>query len=208
MARFNLLPRDDEFFTLYEEATSVLIQGADTLVAMLGDLAHAETYRKTIGDLEHAGDAIIHRVMEKVNKTFITPLDQEDIRAIASLLDNVIDYTQAAAERIVLYNATEENPDALALAKVLAQTTRNVQRLMAMLRDLSNQKAVLDCCIEINRLENTGDKTYREGMGRLFRAGDIMELLRWKEILEQIEQAIDECEDLADAVEGLVVKHA
>jgi uncharacterized protein Yka (UPF0111/DUF47 family) len=161
-----------------------------------------------IADLEHQGDSIIHETMEKLNRTFVTPIDPEDIRAIASRLDDVIDFTQGAAERVVLYRVTSSNPAAVELAEVLVSVTREAQRVIVLLRDLKNQRDIMRHCIEVNRLENVGDHVYRQGLGRLFEAGDLTDLIRWKEIFEQVEQAIDTCEDLADVIESLVVKHA
>ncbi len=208
MARFRLLPRDERFFELFEQATTIIVAGAEQLVQMLGDFDNAESYRKSINDLEHAGDAIIHQVVDKLNRTFVTPLDPEDIRAIASRLDDVIDFTQAAAERLVLYGVGVPLPACRDLAKTLVTVVKEVQSVIMMLRDFSQRKAIMKHCIEINRLENVGDKIYREALGGLFRKGDPMELMRWKEIFEQIEQAIDQCEDLADVIESIVVKHA
>ncbi|MHB0939558.1 MAG: DUF47 domain-containing protein [Armatimonadota bacterium] len=208
MAKLRLLPRDEKFFELFEKAAGVVLAGAETLHTMLCDFDNADTYRKQIGDLEHEGDAVIHAVMDKLNRTFVTPFDQEDIRAIASRLDDIIDYTQAAAERLVLYQVKEPYPDSVELAGVLVKTVRQVQLVVGMLRDLGQRRAILEACIEINRLENAGDKLYREALGRLFCEGNVIELMRWKEIFEQIEQAIDQCEDLADVIESVVVKHA
>lgn len=208
MARLRFLPRDERFFELFEKATDVVVAGADTLQKMLEDFGQAEVYRQKIADLEHEGDSVIHEVMDKLNRTFVTPLDPEDIRAIASRLDDVIDFTQAAAERLVLYHVSEPLPVSRELCKVLCQITREVQIVVALLRDFSQRRAILEHCIEINRLENSGDKVYREALSVLFRNGDPMELMRWKEIFDQIEQAIDQCEDLADVIESIVVKHA
>lgn len=208
VAKFRLLPRDEVFFELFEQATEIIVNGAETLQRMLDDFGQAEVYRQEIADLEHDGDSVIHKVMDKLNRTFVTPLDPEDIRALASRLDDIIDYTQAAAERLVLYHVTEPYQDSRELAGILVQTTKEVQQVVALLRDLSQRRAILEHCIEINRLENAGDKLYREALGQLFRQGDTMELIRWKEIFEQIEQAIDQCEDLADVIESIVVKHA
>lgn len=208
MAKLRLLPRDEKFFELFEKAAEVVFAGAETLQQMLSDFDNAEVYRKKIGDLEHEGDAVIHAVMDKLNRTFVTPFDQEDIRAIASRLDDIIDFTQAAAERLVLYQVKEPYPDSVELAGVLVKTVRQVQAAVGMLRDLGQRRSILEVCIEINRLENAGDKLYREALGRLFCEGNVIELLRWKEIFEQIEQAVDQCEDLADVIESVVVKHA
>ncbi len=206
--KLRLLPRDEQFFDLFEQATDVILAGADTLRQMLNDFGNAETYRAKIADLEHQGDAVIHKVMDKLNRTFVTPLDQEDIRALASRLDDIIDYTQAAAERLVLYQVTEPYPACVELVTVLLETVTEVKHVVGLLREMDSHREILIGCIEINRLENTGDKIYREAMGRLFREGNLLELMRWKEIIEQIEQAIDECEDLADIVESIIVKHA
>lgn len=208
MAKLRLLPRDEKFFDLFEQAAGVVLAGAETLQQMLNDFSNAEQYRQQIGVLEHEGDAVIHGVVDKLNRTFVTPFDQEDIRAIASRLDDIIDYTQAAAERLVLYRVKEPYPASIELTKVLVLTVREVQIAVGMLRDLGQHREIVEHCIEINRLENTGDKLYREALGRLFEDGDLLELMRWKEIIEQIEQAIDECEDLADVIESVVVKHA
>lgn len=208
MAKLRLLPRDEKFFELFEKAAEVVFAGAETLQQMLSDFDNAEVYRKKIGDLEHEGDAVIHAVMDKLNRTFVTPFDQEDIRAIASRLDDIIDFTLAAAERLVLYQVKEPYPDSVELAGVLVKTVRQVQAAVGMLRDLGQRRSILEVCIEINRLENAGDKLYREALGRLFCEGNVIELLRWKEIFEQIEQAVDQCEDLADVIESVVVKHA
>lgn len=208
MSKLRLLPRDEQFFDLFEKAAGVVLAGAETLLQMLNDFDNADIYRKKIGDLEHEGDAVIHAVMDKLNRSFVTPFDHEDIRAIASRLDDIIDYTQAAAERLVLYQVKAPYLDSTELAGVLVQTVRQVQIVVSLLRDLGQRRVILEHCIEINRLENSGDKLYREALGRLFADGDVLELIRWKEIFEQIEQAVDECEDLADVIESLVVKNA
>lgn len=208
MARIRLLPRDERFFELFEQATGIAMAGAEKLQQMLDDFGQAEQYRKEIADIEHAGDAVIHQVMDKLNRTFVTPLDPEDIRAIANRLDDVIDFIQAAAERLVLYNVLEAHPASKELARVLSAVVHQVQEVVILLRDFRQRRAILERCIDINRLENSGDHIYREALGNLFRQGDVLELVRWKEIFEQIEQAIDQCEDLADVIESIVVKHA
>ncbi len=208
MALFRLLPRDEAFFKLFEQATDTAHQAAQTLLQMLQDMPNVETYRQQIADLEHAGDTTIHAVMDKLNRTFVTPLDHEDIRAIADRLDDITDYTQAAAERIVLYHATAPYEDSIELVQVLVQATGEVQKLMRFIRNLEQRQPICELCIEINRLENVGDHIYRHAMSELFKRGDVLELMRWKEIFEQIEQAIDQCEDLADVIEGVVIKHA
>ncbi len=204
----NLLARDLRFFELFEQAADFTISGAVGLQQMLADIGHAEAHRQAIADIEHKGDSVIHEVMDKLNRTFVTPLDPEDIRAIASRLDDIIDYTQAAAERIVLYQVTQAHAGAIALAEILVKITGEVKSVLAKLRDMKKRKEILEICIEINRLENAADHVNREALGNLFRDGNVMEIIRWKEIFEQIEQAIDQCEDLADVIESVIVKYA
>ncbi len=208
MARFRLIPRDERFFDFFEKATAIGVDTVDTLHQMLLDFGQAEMYRKRIAELEHDGDDVIHQTMDTVNRTFVTPIDAEDIRAIASRLDNIIDYTQGAAERLVLYQVKSPLPECIELVAVLQRTIRTADKAVHMLRDLSRRTEITTLCIEINSLENAGDKVYREALGYLFRQGDPMELMRWKEIFEEVEQALDECEDLADLIETVVVKHA
>ncbi|HOF87346.1 MAG TPA: DUF47 family protein [Armatimonadota bacterium] len=209
MAKLRLIPQDERFFRLFEQAADIGVSGVEVLQRMLGDITLAEECREQIAEIEHAGDSVIHETMGKLNRTFITPLDPEDIRAIANDLDDIIDFTQAAAERVVLYNVAAPHLGAVELCTVLLQAAREVRAVVGLLGDLGGQrKEILRLCIEINRLENAGDRVYREALGNLFRAGDLLELMRWKEIFEQIEQAIDQCEDLADVIEGIVAKNA
>ncbi len=208
MGRLKLMPHDEHFFGFFEDAANIMVASSETLEHMLDDFGNAGVYRKQISDLEHKGDNVIHQVMDKLNRTFVTPLDPEDIRAIASHLDDVIDYVQAASERLVLYQVITPHPASKELAKLLVTTTQEVRKVIYMLRDLRQRKEIVTHCIEINRLENAGDKIYREALGQLFKQGDALELIRWKEIVEQIENAMDTCEDLADVIESVVVKNA
>lgn len=175
---------------------------------MLDDFDRADEYRKQIEDFEHAGDKVIHEVEDRLNRIFITPLDQEDIRAVASKLDDIIDFTQATAERLVLCHVSSPSPECIKLVDILHQTSKEVQQVIGFLHDLSQRRKILEHCIEINRMENQGDHIYRQALGKLFKDGDLLELIRWKEILDQIEQAIDHCEDLADVIESIVAKHS
>ncbi|HEX2951199.1 MAG TPA: DUF47 family protein [Armatimonadota bacterium] len=208
MAQFRLIPRDERFFELFEQAADLAVAGAETLQKLLQDLDDVEQYRQTMADIEHAGDKVIHEAMEKLNRTFITPLDPEDIRAIANRLDDIVDSIHAAVERVVLCRIIYPNPGASDLTSILVQATREVKAVMVNIRDLSQRDLIAQRCIEINRLENAADQRYRETLGKLFVNGDLMELLRWKEIIEHIEHAANHCEALADIIEFTVVKHS
>jgi uncharacterized protein len=208
LAQFRLIPRDERFFDLFEQAADQAMIGASTLQRMLADIEHAGQYRQEMEDIEHAGDKVIHEVMDKLNRTFVTPLDPEDIRTVASNLDDITDLTHAAVERVVLYQVTKPYAGAVELVAVLEQSVQLVRTVVGKLRSLEQRAQINELCIEINRLENAGDKIYRDVLGSLFCAGDLMELFRWKEICVQIEQAINHCESLADIVESLVTKHS
>ena len=208
MGGFSIISKDESFFLFFEEASIVAVKACGVLQQMLDDIDNAEQYRAEIADLEHHGDQIIHKVMDKLNRAFITPLDAEDIRALSSRQDDIIDMIQAAAERIVLYRVKEATPASKELAKILYASVVEVNDVVTLLKSFKNKHSIVEKCIEINRLENAGDKVYREALGTLFANGDLMELIRWKEIYEQIEQAMDECEDLADIIESIVVKHS
>jgi predicted phosphate transport protein (TIGR00153 family) len=201
------LPRDERFFELFEQAIRIACSSADTLLLMLTDFAQANSYRQQISDLEHAGDSVIHEVTDKLNRTFVTPFDPEDIRAISNGLDDITDYVLAASERLALYHVETPLPSCAELCKVLVQAVSELKTVVTMLRDLGQKRNILERCIEVNRLENVGDKIYREILSNLFLEANPMELIRWKEIIDQIEQAIDQCEDLAEVIESIVVKH-
>lgn len=208
MARLRLLPRDERFFELFEQAADFAVAAADSLRLLFTDTANCELYRKQMADIEHAADKLNHEAVDKLNRTFVTPLDPEDIRTIANRLDDIIDFTHAAVERIALYKVTEVNEAAIALSEVLILSTNETKSMVTCLRDMSQRSVLAAHCIEINRLENTGDCIYREALGSLFSAGDLHELFRWKEIIECIERAIDQCEDLANSLELMVTKYS
>ncbi|MHB9129575.1 MAG: DUF47 domain-containing protein [Armatimonadota bacterium] len=208
MARLRLLPRDERFFTLFDDAANYAVEGVDTLQKLLADIEHIEAYRKQMSDIEHAADKVNHEAMDKINRTFVTPIDPEDIRAISNGLDDIIDSTMAAVERFAMYRVKKTHPGAYAMADVLLKAVIAGKAAVGGLGDLRQRKEILTHCIEINRLENDGDRIYREALGGLFDQGDMLQLLCWKEIFEHIEQAIDYCEDLADAISVVITKHS
>jgi predicted phosphate transport protein (TIGR00153 family) len=159
--------------------------------------------------VEHEADLITHETMEKLNKTFVTPLDREDIHDLISSLDNILDHVEAAADKFSLYRIPEVQPDAILLADILLHAVREVQTTIGQLRNLKGADSVLKHCIEINRLENEGDFAYRSAIAKLFeKGGDPLNVIKWKEVYESIENAIDSCEDVANVIEGVALKNS
>lgn len=202
-----LLPREERFFELFEDAAQKVVRGAKLLVELVKDYGRAEELRREIEDVEHDGDITTHEIADRLNQTFVTPFDHEDIRALSGRLDDILDYILATADRMYLYEAGEPSAEMANLTSVLAETTRVVERAVGGLRDVKKSRRILDYCIEIHRLENVGDEQSRLALAALFRGSDALHALKWKEIYDHVETAIDKCEDVAVIVESIVVKH-
>ena len=164
---------------------------------------------KRIKEIEHETDVITHHCVEALHKTFITPIEREDIYRLITRMDDIMDYVEAAAERIALYEIGQMNDDVRSLAGVLVQSAEGVEQALRGLRDMKNAQAIIQRCIDINRLENEGDAILRSAVARLFREekNPIM-VIKWKEIYENLENATDRCEDVANIIEGVVLEHA
>lgn len=205
--RLRLIPRDEQFFDLFEAAAANVAQGARYLRQMVEHYERAQESAKLIEDTEHEGDITTHEIMERLNMTFVTPIDAEDIRALASTLDDILDYIEATAERMILFNVGQPAGHMADLVAILEQSAEEIVKVVAGLRDLKRPRRLLDHCIEINRLENEGDRLWRRALAELYAADDVMEAIKWKEIYEHVEMAIDSCEDVANIVESVVVKY-
>ena len=200
-------PREERFFELFEEAAKKVATGAELLVELVKHHERAEELRGQIEDVEHDCDITTHEIADRLNRTFVTPFDHEDIHDLAGRLDDILDNIEATADRMYLYEAGEPTPEMAHLVAVLAEATRVVERAVGGMRDLKKARRILDYCIEIHRLENVGDEQSREALAKLFRGSDALHALKWKEIYDHVENAIDKCEDVATIVEGIVVKH-
>jgi predicted phosphate transport protein (TIGR00153 family) len=162
-----------------------------------------------ITELEHEGDTITHQIMAQLNRTFVTPFDREDIALLAHTLDDVTDFIQAAADTMFIYKVDHPSQRARELADIIVQATTEVEKAMPHLRHRAELKQVFERCVEINRLENMADKVFRSAMGELFdNATDIADVIKWREIYEYMESATDRCEDVANVLEGVALKHA
>jgi len=183
------------------------VKGAGLLLDLVGDTSRAETLRREIEEVEHEGDIITHDIADRLNRTFVTPFDHEDIHELAGRLDDILDNIEATADRMFLYEAGTPTKEMVDLVKVLAEATQVLQKAVTGLSNMKNARRILDYCIEIHRLENVGDEDSRIALAKLFKGGDAIHALKWKEIYDHVEDALDKCEDVASIVEGIVVKH-
>jgi uncharacterized protein len=201
-----LAPRDREFFDLFEEAGGNILRAAGLLDEMLVDFPERSELARDILICEQDGDRITHDIIQRLNQTFVTPIDREDIYALASALDDVVDYTEEVADYLGLYKIEAPMEQSQALARVLHAAGRQIAEAMPRLRGF---KDISHYTVEINRLENDGDRIAREAIASLFDNGiDPMVVIRWKDIFERLEEAIDATEHVANILEGIVIKNS
>jgi predicted phosphate transport protein (TIGR00153 family) len=204
---FRLLPRDENFFDLFEQQVEHIVSAARVLEELTLDYATARDKVQKIRDFEHAGDAVTHEVVRRLNTTFVTPIDREDIYALASRLDDVLDLIDAVADRLLLYKIKNPTDGCIAMAKIIVKTAEETDRAVRCLRTISPlyQKH----SIEVNRLENEADRLLRDELAALFEGGtDAIEVIKWKELYETMEAVTDRCEDVLNVIEGITLKMA
>jgi predicted phosphate transport protein (TIGR00153 family) len=204
--RLSFAPRDREFFDLFEEAAGNIVRAADLLEQMLRDFPDRNALSRDILICEQEGDRITHDIIQRLNQTFVTPIDREDIYALAGGLDDIVDFTEEVADFLGLYKIEAPMEQSLQLAHVLHQSARQISEAMPRLRGF---KDLSHYTVEINRLENDGDSITREALASLFDNGiDPMVVIRWKDIYERLENAIDATEQVANILEGIVIKNS
>ena len=201
-----LLPKDTKFFDMFADMAKNLTEGAHLLQDILKDFKDVEGRVQQLHDLEHKGDEMTHSILVKLNQTFITPLDREDIHHLASAMDDVIDYMHAAGERLVMYKIQAAPQAAAELAGVIIKQCEQLEKAVSI---LDKHDKVLEICVEINRLENEADQIGRKALAELFaREKDPIELIKIKELIEVLETATDKAEDAANVLESVVLKSA
>lgn len=203
-----LFPKTTEFFGLFERAANNVLDGAKLLDDFVNDYPHWNEKLKKIEDAEHAGDQITHDTMELLNKTFITPIDREDIHSLISELDDILDLIFGTANRMVYYKVPPPNDGVKEVVQILVKAVEEVAKAVLRLRNMKKPEMILAQCIEINRLENEADEALRRAISHLFdNEKDPIRLIKEKEILEMLECATDRCEDVANVIEGIVLKN-
>lgn len=206
MAFFNILPKEEEYFALFSQMTGRIQEASGALVEMMQDTGeNFEAYSRRIKDAEHACDELTHRITTKLNKSFITPFDREDIFALTVALDDVLDYIDAGARAILMYDIREINEHARRFAKVIQGLAMELDSAVSM---LAKPDGMNEHLVEIHRLENEADDIYFRAIGELFhQATEPITLIKWKELYEILENATDRCEHVANIVESIILKH-
>lgn len=205
------VPKDKKFFPLFESASANLINMSNLLVEAVNevDLERRNQIIKQIEGLEHVGDEITHNIFLELSKNFITPFDREDIHQLASAIDDIADYIHGSANRMYLYQLKKTNDSIRKLAELIAQGCQDVNKGIHELKDLKNIRNVTDSCVRINSMENQADYIFDMAVADLFRnETDAIELFKIKEVLNALETATDMCEDVANVMETIIVKHA
>jgi predicted phosphate transport protein (TIGR00153 family) len=201
-----LMPHDDDFVVLFQKQAANIVSGAKALVNMLEHYTGVPEQVQTIKAIEHTGDEITHQILRKLNQTFITPFDREDMHQLCSTLDDVIDLIDAAASRFVLYRIGVVRAGTIELSKVLASAT---EELAKAVHAIAEPDKALHYVIEINRCENESDRICRMLIAQLFEEEkDPIQIIKWKEIFEVIETAVDKCEDVSNVIESVILKNA
>ena len=209
MPRFPFLPKTEKFFDLFVDSARNMVKASQALEAIVDTWEVVGGRVAEITELEHEGDTITHQIVAQLHRTFVTPFDREDIALLAHTMDDVVDFIHAAADAMLIYKIDRPRQRAKELADIIVQATTEVEKAVIGLRNRSQLKRILEQCVEINRLENMADRVYRSAMAELFdNTSDVALLIKWREIYEHLEAATDRCEDVANVLEGVALKHA
>ncbi|MGI6093701.1 MAG: DUF47 family protein [Veillonellaceae bacterium] len=207
---FNFRSKEDEFFKLFSESAKLLRDGAYILNEVMNDHAKIGEKITQMANLEHEADDHNDAIIDKLNQTFITPLDREDIYAMANMLDDGVDAVQGILERMMLYRTGKPSEGAIELSRLMADCADEILKAFELLKNIKgNQHKILDHTRKIVVLESEGDRIYRQEVAYLFTSGgDTLEIIKWKEVLENLENALDHYESIADLIRGVVMKYA
>ncbi|MBI2900356.1 MAG: DUF47 domain-containing protein [Planctomycetes bacterium] len=206
---FSIIPREMVFYDLFEKGASNAHKGAKALLELLDNYEDVHEKVKKIKDIEHAGDDLTHEILERLNKTFITPFDREDIHELASRIDDVIDLIDVAASRMALYKIEKPTEDARLLARCLVHATAIIEETVPLLRKSKNLQTVLQRGREVHTQENEADRIEQHALASLFEnSHDPRDIIKWKDVYQDLEAATDRCEDVCNVLEGIMLKNA
>ena len=203
-----LIPQDKVFFDLFEKQAGVVKEAAWQLVALTEDFTNVKEKRHEIEKLEHEGDQITHGIYEQLNSTFITPLDPEEISRLASAMDEVLDYIDGATEKMYYYGIVSTDSHMIELAKLIHMSTVEIESAVKGIRSIKDPRYVEERCIEVNRLENLADDVLAHAVTDLFRTTDAIAIIKYKDIYEHLEVATDYCEDVANVLSDIAIRHS
>jgi uncharacterized protein len=201
----NILPKQYSFYNFFEQHTLVTKETCRELIAITSQGGDIASHVQRIKELEHQADEITHRCIEALHKTFITPIERTDIHYLIKRLDDIVDFIDSAVIRLGLYDITIIRPETREIADVLMRAVCEIELALKGLRNLKDVKLVNEKCINIHTLESEGDDLMRSALSRLFKEGDALLIIKWKEIFERLEKAVDRCEDVANIIEGVVL---
>jgi len=209
LAKFLLTPRDTKFYDLFERDTANLVVAAEKLVDFFENYGNVEAKAKEMKGLETQGDTITHQIVQRLHRTFVTPIDREDIAQLAHSLDDIMDFIEAAARTAFLYHVEQPAERARELARIVLRMAYKLNEMLPRLRHRDQFEQILTECVEINSLENEADDVHHTAMAELFDgSGDACEIIKWREIYQHLEDATDCGEDVANILEGIVLKNA
>jgi predicted phosphate transport protein (TIGR00153 family) len=203
-----LFSKKRDFFELFDKVAANILHAATLLVAIMEHFTNLDNWAQEVHQLENDGDLLTHDIIKKLNKTNITPIDREDIHALASTLDDILDFIWGTAARLAIFRMKESTEEAVIMSKELLTTVELVHKAIKKLGE-KNYSHMQEYCIEINKLENKMDRVFRDALGHLFdEIKDPVLVIKWKEIYEHLENASDKCEDVADILESIAIKNA
>jgi hypothetical protein len=203
-----LIPKDKVFFDLFEKQAGVVKEAAWKLVALTEDFTNVKEKRHAIELLEHKGDQITHDIYQQLNSTFITPMDPEEISKLASSLDEVLDYIDGATEKMYYYGIKGTDSHMIELAKLIHMSTIEIESAVKAIRSIKDPRYIEERCIEVNRLENVADDVLANAVTELFKTTDAITIIKLKDIYEHLEIATDNCEDVANVLSDIAIRHS
>jgi len=207
LPRISLIPREPKFFDLFERNVQTVATAAKELANLFDNYTNVPEKVAHLTELEHECDYVTHQIMEQLHRTFVTPLDREDIQLLTERLDDVMDFMEDAGNAMLLYRIEQPTSRSREFAGILVAITEELVTAVPLLRNRSKIKRILEHCVEINRLENEADVILRHALAELFDGTEITEVIKWREIYEHLETAVDKGEDVANVLEGIVLKH-
>ncbi|NOQ43984.1 MAG: DUF47 family protein [Dehalococcoidia bacterium] len=210
--RFPFIPKEEKFFDLLEESARNVVKGAKLLSELMNKWEDVESKIRHLKDIEHDGDEITHRIISQLHATFVTPIDREDIAQLAEYLDDVLDFIEEVAAHMLIYKVKRPSERAQELADILVKTASEVSAAIPMLRSRNTLNKLPEHFMEINRLENEADTVQRAAMAELFSdeldLAGVIRWMKWRDIYDHMENATDRCEDIANVLEGVMIKRA
>jgi hypothetical protein len=203
-----IIPQSKHFFDMLEQQADVVVEGSEALLDMVKNFNNVAQKRDKVKDIEHRGDELVHTIAEELNKTFVTPIDMEDISKLTSRLDDILDYIEAASHRIWSYEIKAVPTDMIKLTEVIVTSSKEVNHAVKDLRNFKKKNEILAHCIEINRLENMADDITHIAVAALFKKHEAVDIIKLKEIYEYLEEATDKCEDASDVIKDVFMKNS